>query len=93
MMGIDPFVTTHKLNILPNTWIMRQKVESFHPNHQKIIQMEIDNPLAISFIQEVVYLDWLANVVVILKKGGTWRVCVDYMNLNDVCPNDNFLLP
>ena len=28
-----------------------------------------------------------------LKKGGKWRVCVDYTNLNDACPKDNFPLP
>ena len=27
------------------------------------------------------------------KKGGKWRVCVDYTNLNDVCPKDSFPLP
>ncbi|RVW94689.1 Transposon Ty3-I Gag-Pol polyprotein [Vitis vinifera] len=25
--------------------------------------------------------------------GEKWRVCVDYTNLNDVCPNNSFPLP
>ena len=45
------------------------------------------------FIREVKYPNWLANVVVVPKKNGKWRVCVDYTNLNDVCPNDSFPLP
>ena len=32
-------------------------------------------------------------MVVIPKKGGKWRVCVDYTDLNDACPKDNFPLP
>ena len=32
-------------------------------------------------------------MVVVPKKGGKWRVRVDYTNLNDACPNDNFPLP
>ena len=32
-------------------------------------------------------------MVVVPKKGGKWQVCVDYTNLNDVCPKDNFPLP
>ena len=31
--------------------------------------------------------------VVVPKKGGKWRVCVDYTDLNDACPKDSFLLP
>ena len=39
------------------------------------------------------YLEWLANVVVVPNKGGKWRVCVDYTNLNEACPKDSFPLP
>ena len=93
MLRIDVFVVAHKLNILPNMRSERQKVWSFHPNCQKVIQMVIDKLLLASFIQEVAYLDCLTNIVVVPKKRGTWRVCVDYTNLNDACPNDSFLLP
>ena len=31
--------------------------------------------------------------MVVLKNNGKWRMCVDYSNLNDACPKDNFLLP
>ena len=44
-------------------------------------------------IKEVEYPKWLANVVVVPKKKGKWRVCVDYTNLNDACPKDSFPLP
>ena len=27
------------------------------------------------------------------KKGGKWRVCVDYTDLNKACPKDSFPLP
>ena len=32
-------------------------------------------------------------MVVVPKKDGKWRVCVDYMDLNEACPKDNFPLP
>ena len=31
--------------------------------------------------------------MVVPKKGGKWRVCVDYTNLNDACSKDSFPLP
>ena len=49
--------------------------------------------LDVRFIREVEYPEWLANVVVVPKKEGRWRVCVDYTNLNNACPKDSFPLP
>ena len=31
--------------------------------------------------------------MVVPKKGGKWRVCVDYTDLNNACPKDSFPLP
>ncbi|KAK1406298.1 hypothetical protein QVD17_41591 [Tagetes erecta] len=44
-------------------------------------------------IREVKYPKWLANVVVVQKKNGKWRVCVDFTDLNKACPKDPFPLP
>ena len=41
-------------------------------------------------IKEVFYPKWLANMVVVKKKSGKWRVCVHFTNLNKVCPKDPF---
>ena len=32
-------------------------------------------------------------MVVVPKRGGKWRVCVDYTDLNKACPKDIFPLP
>lgn len=93
MTEIHPSITSHRLNILPSSRPIGQKVQPFHPDRQKVIQDEVDKLLAVGFIWEVKYPDWLANVVVVPKKGGKWLVCVDYTNLNDACPKDNFSLP
>ena len=53
----------------------------------------MDNLLRVGFIREVKYLEWVANVVVVPKKGGKWRVCMDYTDLNEACPKDSFPLP
>ena len=41
-------------------------------------------------IKEVFYLEWLANTMVVKKKNGKWRVCVDFIDLNKACPKDPF---
>ena len=90
---ISPTHASHKLNVAPSARPIRQRVRRFHPNSHQIIQAEVDNLLNVGFIKEVKYPKWLANVVVVPKKGSKWRVCVDYTDLNDACPKDSFLLP
>ena len=77
----------------PSAKPVRKKVRHFHPDRHLVIQTKIDNLLQNGFIIAVKYPDWLANVVVVPKKGNKWRLCVDYMDLNDACPKDSFPLP
>ena len=44
-------------------------------------------------IKEVFYPEWLANTVVVKKKSGKWRVCVDFIDLNKACPKDPLTMP
>ena len=64
------------------------------PLGQHILSYEPPRDFAIPrFITEIKYSEWLANVVVVPKKGGKWRVCIDYIDLKDACPKDSFPLP
>ena len=54
---------------------------------------EVNKLLAMSFICEVYYLEWLANVVLVKMANEKWRICMDFMDLNKVCPKDSFPLP
>ena len=86
-------LASHKLNVIPSKKPMRQKVRRFHLHHHQIMQTELDNLLRVGFIREIKYLEWLANVVVVINKGEKRRVCMDYTNLNEACPKDIFPLP
>nr|CAN62989.1 hypothetical protein VITISV_023577 [Vitis vinifera] len=91
MKGIHPSIASLKLNVFSTARPIRQRIRRFHPDRQRIIRNEIDKLLEAEFIREVSYPDWLANVVVVPKKEGKWRVCVDYTNLNNACPKDRML--
>ena len=93
MTGISPLHASHRLNVPPSAKPIRQKVRRFHPDRHSVIQTEVDNLLHNGFIRAVKYPEWLANVVVVPKKGNKWRVCVDYTDLNDAYPKDSFPLP
>ena len=93
MVGIRLTMASRKLNIIPTARPVRRKVRRFHSDRHQIIQTEVDNLLRAGFIREVKYPEWLANVVVVPNKGGKWRVCVDYIDLNEACLKDSFPLP
>jgi len=37
--------------------------------------------------------DWLANPILIKKKSDKWRLYINFTNLNEAFPKDNFPLP
>ena len=49
--------------------------------------------LSARVIREFAYLEWLANIVMVKKSNGKWRMCIDFTNLNKACPKDEFPLP
>jgi hypothetical protein len=92
MLSIDPSIISHKLNVNPSLHLVKQKRRVFAPERNDAIMEEIDKLLTVNFIREVFYLDWLANVVMVKKTTGKWRICVDFTDLNNACPKDSFPL-
>ncbi|KAL5557494.1 hypothetical protein UlMin_039730 [Ulmus minor] len=82
----------HRLQVDPEHPPVRQKRRKFAPQHNHIINEEIQKLIDIGSVREVQYPDWLANVVVVQKKNGKWRVCIDFTDLNKACPKDSFPL-
>ena len=57
MPEIHPVMASHKLNVSPTSRPIRQKIQHFHPNRKKIIQIEIEKLLVVRFIRKFKYLD------------------------------------
>uniref|UniRef100_A0A2N9GCU1 Reverse transcriptase domain-containing protein n=1 Tax=Fagus sylvatica TaxID=28930 RepID=A0A2N9GCU1_FAGSY len=63
------------------------------PDHVLRISRYIGLKSASGAIRELQYPVWLSNTVVVKKKNGKWRVCIDFTDLNKACPKDPFPLP
>ena len=92
MGGIDPTVITHKLHTNPSFKSVKQKRRSFAPERQKAINEEVGKLLQAGAIREVEYPEWLANVVLVKKANGKWRICIDFTDINKACLKDSFPL-
>jgi hypothetical protein len=91
--GVSPNLACHFLAIPPDSKLVQQRRRKLAPERSEIIMEEVRRLLAAEAIQPILYPTWLSNTVVVKKKNGKWRVCVDFTDLNKVCPKDHFPLP
>ena len=77
----------------PSSKPVRQKKRVFTPERDKAIKEEVQKLTTAQFIWEVYYPNWLANVVMVKKANGKWRMCVDFTDLNKACPKNSYPLP
>jgi hypothetical protein len=90
---VSPDLACHVLNIVPNQRPVVQKRRKLAPERASIVMEEVLRLLAAGTIREIQYPTWLSNTVVMKKKNGKWRMCVDFTDLNQACPKDFYPLP
>ena len=93
MLGIPPNIIQHRLKVDTEKKPVQQKRRVFAPERNKTVVDKVNKLLATNFIREVYYPEWLANVVMVKKENEKWRMCVDFIDLNNACSKDSFPLP
>jgi hypothetical protein len=73
----------HVLNVDPKFKLVRQHLRTMSEKGKK----------AAGVIREVQFSNWPANVVMVPKKNGKWRMSIYFTNLNKACPKDDCPLP
>ena len=86
MSGVPREVIEHHLAVCPNARPVKQKARRQAPEKQDFIVKEVQKLQEAGVIREVRHPEWLANPVVVPKKGGKERMCVDFTSLNRACP-------
>ncbi|GJZ44312.1 reverse transcriptase domain-containing protein [Tanacetum coccineum] len=92
MTGIPRSIFEHRLNIREGYPPVRQKKRGQAPERAKAIQVEVQKLVETGILREVYYHDWLSNPVMVKKHDGSWRMCVDFTDLNKACPQDCYPL-
>lgn len=93
MVGLDPTESIYCLNVKIDHKPMKQTIRIFAPKRNEIIAAKVDRLLQNGMIKEVKYPYWVSNVVLVQKKIGKWRVCIDFTDLNEACPKNSYPLP
>ena len=87
---VDPEFIVHKLNMNPSFPPKKQKPRRSAKEQVEAVRSEVQRLREAGAIREAFFPEWLANTVVVKKKNGKWRVCVDFTDLNQACPKDLF---
>jgi hypothetical protein len=93
LKGVSRDVMEYVLNVDTNFKPARQHLQTMSEERKKAAQAEVQKLLDAGVIQEVQFSDLLANVIMVLKKNGKWRMCIDFTNLKKAFPKDDYPLP
>ncbi|XP_075640451.1 uncharacterized protein LOC142612219 [Castanea sativa] len=93
VLGVGPEFIVHKFNVDPLYPPKKQRSRRLAKEHVEAVRQEVGKLKEAGAIKETFFPKWLANTVVVRKKNGKWRVCVDFTNLNQACPKDPFPMP
>ena len=93
MRGVAPEICQHKIILEEGTTPVRQRQYTMNPKYSLLVKEEVDKLLEVGIIYPTPYSDWVSPIVVVPKKNGKLRICVDYQKLNNVTKKDYFPLP
>jgi hypothetical protein len=89
----DPDIIQHKIPLEKDTVPFKKKLRPISPLLLPVIEREMKNLLDAKIIVPLRYSKWIANLVIVRKKNGEVRLCVDFRNLNKCSKKDNYPLP
>ena len=93
MSGIHPDTCTHHIYMKDNVRPIQQPQRRMNPMLKEIVKDELQKLLKVDFIYPISDSQWVSPLVVVPKKNGKWRICVDYRELNKATLKDHFPLP
>ncbi|XP_076932260.1 uncharacterized protein LOC143597732 [Bidens hawaiensis] len=87
--GVPRDISEHRLRINPTYTPIIQKKRKMGPEQTKTMNEQVQD----LFIREIQYQTWVANPVLVPKRNGSWRMWIDFKDLNKACPKDCYPLP
>lgn len=93
MPRLDRGLVEHRFHLKRGMKPVMQTPRRFTPEVIQKIKAEIQRFFEAKFIRTVRYAEWISNIVTIVKKNGSLRVCIDFRNLNAVTPKDEYPMP
>jgi len=89
----DTNIIQHTILVKEEEKPFRQKLRRINPLLLPLIEKEVKKLFDAKIMVSLRFSKWVANLVLVKKKNGEIRLCVDFRNLNRVSLKDNHPLP
>ena len=86
-------IATHRIELDTAISPYHQAQYCMNPNYAKVVKEDLEKLLKAGFIEPVDQATWLSPIVVVPKKNGKLRICVDFRCLNAGTKKDPYPLP
>jgi hypothetical protein len=90
---IPPSLAEYRIKLEKDVPAAHQARYRMNPNYASIVKQDIDRLLEAGFIVPVEEASWLSPIVIVPKKNGKLRICVDFRKLNAATKKDPYPLP
>ena len=82
----------HKINLIPGAKPVKQRCYRLVKFKSDILKEELIKLINKKLI-EPSCSEWSSPIVLVPKKNGKWRLCIDYRKVNDLTVKDSYSLP
>ncbi len=89
----DSSIIQHTIPINENENPFKQRLRRINPLLMPLIEKEVKKIFDAKIIVPIRFSNWLSNLVLVRKKNGEIRICIDFRNLNKASLKDNYPLP
>nr|GEZ73628.1 reverse transcriptase domain-containing protein [Tanacetum cinerariifolium] len=93
MTGIPRLIAEHELKTYAHIEPRVQRKRSIALDRRKVVKEEVAEWLKAGIVRRVRYPSWVANPVLVKKLDNSWRMCIEFKDLNKACPKDLYPLP
>ncbi|MCO5568797.1 hypothetical protein L7F22_022497 [Adiantum nelumboides] len=93
LKGVDPSICQHTIPLKTNAKPSKQCPYTYNEMFARKIKAEIDKLKEAEFIYKIKHFDWVLPNVVVPKKNGKLKVCVNLKTVNTTTIWDNYPLP
>ncbi|GJU33087.1 reverse transcriptase domain-containing protein [Tanacetum coccineum] len=93
MTGIPRRIIEHSLNVNPSIEPVAQKRRVLASDRTQVVNNKVEEWVSAGIVRSVRYPTWTSNPMLVKKSDESWRMCIDFKNINSACPKDYYPLP